>query len=64
MVSRVMTLRSNKFGKYEVSDGLYNSLLCVIKVKKKFKFHHISKGMFFMTNTKKRCSKSLKVGHH
>jgi hypothetical protein len=35
IVSRVMTLRSKKFGKYEVCDGLYNFLLCVINAKKK-----------------------------
>jgi hypothetical protein len=33
IISKVMILRNKKFGKYEVCDGLYNSLLCVIKVK-------------------------------
>jgi hypothetical protein len=52
IVSRVMTLRSKKFGKYEVCDGLHNSLLCVINTKKKIKVYHISKRMFFMTYIK------------
>ncbi len=30
IVSRVMTFRNKKFGKYEICDGFYNSLLCVI----------------------------------
>jgi hypothetical protein len=30
IVSRVMALRSKRFGKFEVCDGFYNSLLCVI----------------------------------
>jgi hypothetical protein len=31
--SRVMTLGNKKFEKYEICDGLYDSLLCVIEVK-------------------------------
>jgi len=30
IVSRVMALRNKKFGKFEVCDEFYNSLLCVI----------------------------------
>jgi len=41
-----MTLGNKKFGKYEICDGLYNSLLCVIKVKKKKKFITYPKGCF------------------
>jgi hypothetical protein len=33
IISKVMILMNTFFGKYEVFDGLYNSLLCVIKVK-------------------------------
>ncbi len=51
LVSRVMTFRSKGFEKYEICDGLNNYLLCVIK-SKKLKVHHISKGMFFITNIK------------
>jgi hypothetical protein len=44
-----MTLMKKKFGKYEVCDGLHNSLLIVCnKSFKKFKVHHISKRMFFV----------------
>jgi hypothetical protein len=53
IVSRVMTLRSKKFGKYVVCDELYNSLLQVIKLFKK-KFHHISKRIFFMLSIPSR----------
>jgi hypothetical protein len=42
---------SKKIEQYEICDGFYNYLLCVIK-SKEFKVHHISKGMFFMTNIK------------
>jgi hypothetical protein len=34
LTSKVMTLRNKKFGKYEICDGSYNFLFCVIKVKK------------------------------
>jgi hypothetical protein len=33
VVSRVITLKNKKIGKYEVCDEFYNSSLCVIKVK-------------------------------
>jgi hypothetical protein len=49
IISRVMALRSKRFGKFKVCDGFYNSLLCIIKIKIKIKVHHISKRMFFMT---------------
>jgi hypothetical protein len=52
IVSRVITIRNKKFKKYEECCELYNTLLCVIKVQFVFKVHHISKRMFFMTNTK------------
>ncbi len=41
IVSKVMTFKSNFFEKYAVCDGLYNSLLCVIKVKQNQSPSHI-----------------------
>jgi len=46
IVSRVMALRSKRFGKFEVCDGFYNSLLCVIIFKKKSKSITYPKGCF------------------
>ncbi len=47
IVSRVMTFNSKKFGKYEICDGLYNSLLCVILKVKFFQSpSHIQKDIF------------------
>jgi len=40
-VSKVMTFKINFFEKYKVCDELYNSLLCVIKVKKTQSPSHI-----------------------
>jgi len=63
ILSRVMTLEINIFGKIEVYDGLYNCLLCIIIV---FFFQspsHIQKN-FFMTKIKWRCSKWLKLEHY
>ncbi len=54
IVLRVMTLKSKKFGKYEVCDGLYSFLSCVIKVKKIQSPSHIKNNIlrvFFMTNS-------------
>jgi len=49
-VSRIMTLKSKRFRKYEVCDGLYKFLSCVINVLKNFKVHHIiSKRIFSIT---------------
>ncbi len=33
IVSKITTLRKKKFGKYEICDGFYNSLLSIIKIK-------------------------------
>jgi hypothetical protein len=52
IVSRVMTFRSKKFGKYVVCDGLYNSILCVIKINFFQCPSHIQKDFFHVTNTK------------
>jgi hypothetical protein len=38
LVSRVITLKNKKLEKYEICDELYNSLLCVIKIKRISKF--------------------------
>jgi hypothetical protein len=46
IVLKVMALRSKRFGKFEVSDGFYNSLLCVINLKKKSKSIAYPKGCF------------------
>jgi len=46
IISNVMILRNKKFGKYEVCDGLYNSLLCVIKVKENSMSITYPKGCF------------------
>jgi hypothetical protein len=46
IVSRVMTLRSKKFGNYEICDGLYSSLLYVIKILKIQSSSHIQKNVF------------------
>jgi hypothetical protein len=44
IVLRVMTFMKKKFGKYEVCDGLHNSLLIMCNhFFFKFKVHHISK---------------------
>jgi len=51
-----------KIGKYEVCDGLYNSLLCVIILKKNQSPSHTQKDVF-MTSIKYKCSKRLKVRH-
>jgi len=64
ILSRVTTLEIKVFGKIEVYDGLYNCLLCVVIVFFVFKIHHIFKRIFFMTKTKWRCSKRLKLKHH
>jgi hypothetical protein len=40
-VSKVITFKINFFEKYKVCDELYNSLLCVIKVKKTQSPSHI-----------------------
>jgi len=41
-----MILRNKSFEKYEVCDGLYNSLLCVIKVKENSTSITYPKGCF------------------
>jgi hypothetical protein len=41
-----MTLGNKKFEKYEICDGLYNSLLCVIEVKINSNFITYPKGFF------------------
>jgi hypothetical protein len=46
IVSRVRTFKSNFFEIYEICDGLYNSLLCVIKVKISNFPSHIQKEVF------------------
>ncbi len=46
LISKVMTLRNKKFGEYEICDGSYNFLLCVIKVKKISKSITYPKGFF------------------
>jgi hypothetical protein len=48
-----MTLKNKKCGKYEVCDGLYSFLLCVIKVEKIQSSSHIKNNVlcvFFMIN--------------
>jgi hypothetical protein len=46
ILSKVITLKIRKLGKIEVCDGLYNYLLCLIKVHKISKSIHIQKDVF------------------
>jgi hypothetical protein len=46
ILSKVITLKIKIFGEIEVYDGLYNYLLCVIKVHKISKSTHIQKDVF------------------